>query len=153
MSLVMPVELQVAAPAGASGADHRNRIRRSLARRHRAERRFQLLGSGAALAALCFLLVLFANVLGQGLPAFRQLGMEVDVHFDKGTIRLPAQPQAGPDLSPAGQEAALLAWRRRLAMVNWNALILEAVRARAPQAEADDRQILSVIDPNARLVL
>ncbi len=152
MSLVMPRESHAAIPA-AIETEHRARIRRSLARRHRAERRFQLLGIGASLAALGFVFVLFANVLTQGLPAFWQFGIEAQVNFDAERIKIPPFPYKSPEISPAEHEAARLAWERRLAMVNWNALIVPAVRARAPQSGADDRAILSIVDPNARFVL
>lgn len=152
MSLVVPHELHPTMPAAAD-TEHRSRIRRSLARRHRAEQCFQLLGLGACLAALGFVFVLFANVLIQGLPAFWQWGIEAEVHFDPLKINVPPYPHKSPEMSPAEHEAALFAWQRRLALVNWNALIIPAVRAKAPHTEADDRTILSVIDPNARFVL
>lgn len=149
MSLALPDAL---APHHAVTAEERRgRIRRSLARRHRAERRFRLLGLLASLGALGFVLVLFANVLVQGVPAFRQYGLAAEVHFDPERIPVPPYPVRTAETTPDAHDAAVAAWQRRLAMVNWNTLIIEAVRGHAP--DAADRDILSIIDPGARFVL
>ncbi len=56
--------------------------RRRLVRRHRAERRFRAYGLVAILMALATLLVLFVSIARQGVGAFRQSVVVLDVHFD-----------------------------------------------------------------------
>ena len=144
------------APAG-SGPDEnarrRAQIRRSLTRRNRAEARFRLLGLGAAMAAMAFVAVLFANILSHGLPAFWQYTLDAEVTFDPAVVRVPDRPVQATDQSDAEFRAAMLAWQRRLAMVNWNRLIVAAVQASAPGIAIDDRAAVSVIDSGMRFVL
>ncbi len=63
--------------------DKTQRIRASLARRYRAERRFRLYG----LLAICFGLlcvgVLFVDIIGKGHGAFQQTYIQLDVTYDK----------------------------------------------------------------------
>ncbi|MCB1410639.1 MAG: phosphate ABC transporter permease PstA [Rhodobacter sp.] len=144
------------APAGSAAdenARRRAQIRRSLTRRNRAETRFRLLGLGSALAAMAFVAVLFGNILSHGLPAFWQYTLDAEVTFDAAVIRVPERPVQGADQSDAEFRAAMLSWQRRLAMVNWNRLIVASVQAAAPGQQIDDRAAVSVIDSGVRFVL
>jgi len=57
-------------------------VRRGLARRYRAERRFKMLGVAAISASLLFLAILFINIIGNGYTAFQQTFVELEVFFD-----------------------------------------------------------------------
>ena len=57
-------------------------VRRGLARRYRAERRFKMLGVAAISASLLFLAILFINIIGNGYTAFQQTFVELEVLFD-----------------------------------------------------------------------
>lgn len=45
-------------------------IRSKIAARHRSEKRFKMLGLGAVLTAIAFLIILMSTIVGKGLPAF-----------------------------------------------------------------------------------
>ena len=59
---------------------------RKLKRRHAAERRFQLYGKLAILAAIGMLGALLTSIVVQGLPAFFQAEMRIEVNFDPDVI-------------------------------------------------------------------
>lgn len=129
------------------------RIRRTLGRRNRNERIFRYVGLAASLTALAFVGVLFGNILAKGIPAFQQLNFYGEVYFDPEVVNVGPRPLQQAGQTPADYQADLLQWQRRLALVNWNALLVEMVRLAAPDTAADQRAILSIIDPNARFVL
>jgi len=62
-------------------------VRRGLARRYRAERRFKVLGVAAISASLLFLAILFFNIIGNGYTAFQQTFVELEVFFDPELFR------------------------------------------------------------------
>ncbi|MCD6430122.1 MAG: phosphate ABC transporter permease PstA [Deltaproteobacteria bacterium] len=57
-------------------------VRAGLKRRYRAEKRFRIFGIAAIVISLLFLVILFADILGKGLPAFRQTHIRLSVFFD-----------------------------------------------------------------------
>ncbi|NLV30736.1 MAG: phosphate ABC transporter permease PstA [Acidobacteria bacterium] len=61
-------------------------VRRGLARRHAAERRFRLYGVAAVCLSLLFLSVLFISIFQSGIGAFRQTFLRLEVFFDPGAI-------------------------------------------------------------------
>lgn len=62
------------------------RVKASLARRYRAERRFRAYGVIAILTALGFLVLLFSSIIGNGYSAFWQASMRLDVKLDAAAI-------------------------------------------------------------------
>lgn len=54
--------------------------------RYRREARFKLYGLGALLLATIFVVVLIADVMGRGLPAFWQHSLVLDVHVDPAAV-------------------------------------------------------------------
>jgi phosphate transport system permease protein len=56
-------------------------VKTGLARRYRAERRFQRFGIAAILSSLAFLLLLFISIVGNGWSAFQQTFIQLDVNF------------------------------------------------------------------------
>jgi phosphate transport system permease protein len=102
-----------------SSHDHtRRQVQKSLRRRYRAERRFRLYGLGAVLLGVAFVVFLFGTIFGQGLSAFRQAELTLEIHFDPQVI----DPQGTRD--PAV-----------LAAANYVALIREALREQFPDAQ------------------
>jgi len=128
-------------------------IRAGLSARHRSEKRFRFYGVAAIVAALTFVVILFGMILVRGLPAFTQATLTLDVTFDPEIIKVEPKPQQAQDQSPADYRQELLAWERRATMVNWNRIIEQAVRMAAPDTTADSRQILSIVETNARFTL
>ncbi len=63
-------------------------VQAGLKRRYRAEKRFRLFGIIAIVISLLFLVILFADILGKGLPAFRQTHIRLSVFFDPAELSL-----------------------------------------------------------------
>jgi len=61
-------------------------VRRSLKRRHAAERRFRLYGRLAIAMAIIFLAALFLDIVHKGYSAFEQTFVGLDVYFDPDII-------------------------------------------------------------------
>lgn len=68
------------------GAKARVTVTAGLARRRAAETRFRLYGMVSIAVGLVFLLVLFASIIHNGYPAFRQTYVALDVTFDAAVI-------------------------------------------------------------------
>lgn len=63
-----------------------DRVRATLARRNRAERRFRNFGRAAVLLGLAFLVLMFVNIIVTGYSAFWQTYVKIPVHFDARVI-------------------------------------------------------------------
>jgi phosphate transport system permease protein len=61
-------------------------VKKNLAGRKRAERRFRRMGLAAILASLCFLALLFVSIISNGYSALFQTHIKIDVFFDPGKI-------------------------------------------------------------------
>ncbi|MCE8032393.1 phosphate ABC transporter permease PstA [Halomonas sp. MCCC 1A11057] len=125
-------------------ADSRRRqrldaIQRSLNARHARERRFRLLGLGAVITAMVLVAILFASILVRGVPAFWQATLTLDIYLDPEVIQVDERPVRERGESPAQYRERELAWLNQLGMVNWNALIDEALKAQLP-GEIESRQ-------------
>lgn len=132
-------------------------IRAGLASRHASEKRFRFYGVAAIAAALGFVVILFAMILSRGLPAFTQATLTLDVAFDTALLKVEPKPERREGQSPADHRQALLGWERKVTMLNWNRIVENAVRAAAAStplgAAADSRQVLSIVETNARFEL
>ncbi len=64
------------------------RVERGLSRRYRAEKRFRLIGVGAIILSLFFLVILFGDILIKGLPAFSQTQIKITIFFDPERLPL-----------------------------------------------------------------
>jgi phosphate transport system permease protein len=119
---------------GQAHGEHLERLAGSLAKRHRRERAFRLLGLLTALFAVSLVGLLFVSIVQRGLPAFWQATFTLNVHLDPQVIDVPQFPQRAPGQSAAAYDEAVLAWQSELALVDWYALVEEAVVAALPQA-------------------
>ncbi len=88
-----------AAPAAFS-RDIKTIVNAGLQRRHAAERRFRSYGLVAISLGLMFVVLMFANIIGKGYPAFWQTYVQVPISFDPAVI----DPQGTRD--PATIEGA-----------------------------------------------
>jgi phosphate transport system permease protein len=61
-------------------------VKKSLAGRRRAERRFRRMGLAAIIASLIFLTILFISIIGNGYSALLQTYIKIDVFLDPGKI-------------------------------------------------------------------
>lgn len=102
--------------------------------RHRAERRFRMLGFLAVWVGLAFLAVLFAVIVDKGADAFKQTMVRLDVAIE------------APGMDPRGP----IDWNAVLRM-DTNAMIKKALRAAFPDAGSrrDKRALYRLVSPNA----
>ncbi|MEO3389220.1 phosphate ABC transporter permease PstA [Mesorhizobium sp. CAU 1741] len=139
---------------GSDGSTQRlERIRAGLSARHSRERRFRAYGIAAIVAALGFVAILFSMILYQGLPAFTQATLTVDVFFDPEIIEADDIPVQVEGQSAAEYQKAQLDWQRQVTMLNWNRVVEQAILAAAPDIEIDTRAVLSVVETSERFRL
>lgn len=62
------------------------RVQQGLDRRYRKERRFKMMGLGAIGLGLLFLTFLFVSIISNGLPAFKNTWIKLDIDFNAETI-------------------------------------------------------------------
>ena len=99
-------------------AHTRGLVEKSLARRHRAERRFRALGLFAVLTGVACVLFLFGSIFSRGISAFRQAELVLPVYYDPEVI------------DPAGSRDPQV-----LADANYATLVRNALREQFPGVE------------------
>jgi phosphate transport system permease protein len=113
-------------------------VARSLKRRYWAERRFRAYGLAAVVAGMSFLVYLFFVIFSNGLGAFRQTQVRLDVFYDPAVI------------DPSGQRdsAELLA-------ADYQALIRASLKSKFPEVEgrAASRQLSRLVSGSASFEL
>lgn len=131
----------------------KERVTRSLRRRHARERRFRAIGIASTLTAVTFVLILFVTILSKGLPAFWQSTLTLDVHFDPAVVKVGEKPQPRAGEAPAEFQARLLAWQTELGFVNFNRLILRALEQVLPETKAHPRDAIRLVTSGERFRL
>ncbi len=131
----------------------RERVRKSLARRHRSENLFRWAGILSIAAALGFVAILFGMILSKGLPSFWQSAIHVEVYFDPELIEGGPQPERQAGASEADHRQAVLRWQRDVTLSNWNAIVETALRNAAPNFEIEARDLLALATSAARFQL
>jgi phosphate transport system permease protein len=61
-------------------------VKRSLPKRYRRESIFRAVGLAAIIVGMAFVVILFANIIGKGYPAFLQSYIKLPVYFDEQVI-------------------------------------------------------------------
>lgn len=117
-------------------AERKARIEKSLAKRHRKEKTFRFFGFSAVMLGLAFVALLFVSILSKGLPAFWQNTMTVPVYFDPTIIDVGAPPKRQAGESPARFEERYIEWQTQMGMVDWDALIANAIITKDPAVES-----------------
>ena len=87
-------------------------VARGLKRRYWAERRFRSYGFMAIVAALTFLVYLFFVIFSNGLGAFRQAEVKLDIYYDPAVVD-PAGTRHADDLHAADYQALIRAALRK----------------------------------------
>ena len=107
-------------------------------KRYRAERNFRLLGLASVLAAAAILLLLLGTIVSNGIGAFRQHYVSLDVHFDAAVI------------DPAGNRVPA-----EMADANYNKLVVNILKARFSDVKTrgDRRKVKNIVTPNAPFIL
>jgi phosphate transport system permease protein len=113
-------------------------VRRSLARRYRAEQRFRAYGLAAVLAGIGFVVFLFGTIFAQGASVFRQTYIQLPIVYDAEVI------------DPAG-----LRNPDELLVADYQALVRAALRERFPEVEgrANLRQLYGIVSSAASIEL
>jgi phosphate transport system permease protein len=111
---------------------------RHLKRRHASERRFKTLGLASVILALGFLGLLLWTILSNGLTAFAQTAIRLDVTFDAEKLGVSA---------PLTDDS--------LAAADWRTVIRDALQTAAPTAEsrAERRELLALVSTGADVEL
>ena len=102
-----------AAVPAAFSRDIKTIVNAGLQRRHAAERRFRSYGLIAISLGLLFVVLMFANIIGKGYPAFWQTYVQVPISFDPAVI----DPQGTRDpvaIESADYAALVRAGMRRM---------------------------------------
>ncbi len=105
-------------PAPKTAEETQALVRKSLARRYRAERRFRAYGMAAVLAGIGFVVFLFGTIFAQGASVFRQTYVQLSINYDAELI----------DPSGARNPDELVA-------ADYQALVRAAMRERFPEVE------------------
>lgn len=98
-------------------------VRKSLARRYRAEKRFRFYGAASICIGLLALLVLFTDIIGKGHSAFFEHALQLDISFDPAIL----------EVDDASDE-------EQMRYANFDGAIKAALRERFPTVK--DRQAL-----------
>jgi len=61
-------------------------VKRSLPKRYRSESIFRAFGLSAIIVGMAFVVILFANIIGKGYPAFLQSYIKLPIYFDEQVI-------------------------------------------------------------------
>lgn len=123
----------------AAAANPAQAVASRLKKRYAAERRFKFLGLGAIVLAMGFLATLLVTILSNGLTAFVQTNIRLDVTFDAQTL--------GVDAAKPSADA--------LAGADYGAVIKNAVYKAFPTAEsrAERRQLAALVSSGADVTL
>ncbi|MBT8443467.1 MAG: DUF3333 domain-containing protein, partial [Gammaproteobacteria bacterium] len=112
-----------------SGEDTRKRVEASLKSRYRRENRFRLYGVVSIVIGISFLGFLFFTIVGNGIGAFQQTFIQLDIEFDSGII----DPDGTRD-------------EKALKTANYSKLIQSSLLAMFPEASGRrDRRALKVL--------
>lgn len=105
-------------------------IQSSLAKRHCKEKTFRIFGFASVIAGLTFVALLFSSILVKGLPAFWQSSLTVPVYFDPTIINAGPRPVQHQGESLAQFEARFVEWQMQMGLVDWDAMIVNAMIAK-----------------------
>ena len=113
-------------------------VRKSLARRYRAEKRFRAYGAAAVLAGIGFVIFLFGTIFSQGASVFRQSYLQLTVTYDPEVI------------DPSGARNP-----DELVTADYQSLVRAALRERFPEVEGRPnlRELYGVVSSAASLEL
>jgi phosphate transport system permease protein len=114
--------------------DNLEKIRKSLSRRNRAEKRFRLYGVSAVLIGLAAVLLLFTDIVSKGHGAFRITYLQLDISYDQDLIGIDnlTDPQ-------------------QLALGDWQAMPKVALRNQFPDVSGrkDKRSLYGLVSNGA----
>lgn len=122
----------------------KQKIASTLTKRHRKENAFRIFGFSAVIAGLLFVALLFGSILAKGLPSFWQSSMSLPIYFDPAVVNVSKQPKQAPNESPAKFEERYIAWQTEVGMVDWDALIVNAMINKDPKLASQRDELTSI---------
>ena len=120
------------------------KIASSLAKRHRTEKIFRIVGLSSVIIGLAFVAILFSSIMYKGMPAFWQASMTVPVYFDPAVIDVGPRPTQKVGESPAQFEERFVDWQTKMGMVDWDALIVNGIIAKDPALEKQRDELSNI---------
>ena len=110
------------------------RVQLSLKKRYRAEARFKAFGVASICVGIIALVILFYQIIGNGIGAFQQSYVRAEVHFDPEVLDISA---------PLDEQKLMLA--------NFDGIVKQALRERFPEVSGrrDLRELYSVVSVGA----
>lgn len=110
--------------------DNLQKIKSSLKRRSRSERRFRWYGRVAIIIGLAAVLALFVDIISKGHGAFKATYIQVDIHYDGDLLGVTS-----------------LADKSQLMQANWDALVKSALREKFSDVSGrrDKRQLYKLV--------
>lgn len=130
--------------AANASAQRKQIILSGLAKRHAKEKRFRLFGISSLALGLFFVVLLFGSILYKGLPSFFQTTFNVPVYFDPNIIDAGPRPTQKAGESPAQFQERFITWQSQLSLVDWDALIINALVAKDTSLEAKRDDLSSI---------
>ena len=114
--------------------DNLQKIKKSLKRRSRAEKRFRWYGRTAILLGLTAVLLLFVDIVSKGHGAFRATYIQLDIHYDSEQLGVSSLADSG-----------------ELMQANWDALPKVALRNQFTEVKSrrDKRKLYGLISNGA----
>lgn len=129
------------------------KVSNSLYRRKRQESTFTLLGMGAIGCSLALVALLFVTILSKGVPAFWQTHITLDVTFSADVVSVQPRPSRETGESDAVFQKKVDEWRNAFNFIDFNQLLVEAVRKVIPEAGEYPRDALRLITSGERFAL
>ena len=113
-------------------------VRKTLARRYRAEKRFRAMGMASVLFGLMAVVVLFTDIIGKGHSAFVETYIQLEIRWDQDELYI--DDPTDPD---------------ELAYADYDALIKNALRERFPsvQGRLEKRNLYKLVSSGAGYTL
>ena len=120
-------------------------IIQTLARRHRKEKTFRILGLSSVILGLMFVALLFGSILQKGIPAFWQASITAPVYLDPKVIHMAgAKPVRLVHESPAQYQQRYIDWQLRMGALDWDGLILRGIESQDPSLKHHENDLLNI---------
>ena len=130
----------------------KKKVAKSLKKRHRNEWLFRNLGKLSVVISLLLVALLFINIFSKGLPAFWQSAIALDIYYDPEIITINPKPLQQQGESENDFRQRYQAWQSELSFINFNQLIINALRKELPQA-SNTRDLSRLVTSGERFAL
>jgi len=126
-------------------------LKKGIARRQAAEKRFRIYGLVAIGLALGMVALLFVTIVSKGAGAFFTGVYKTEVYFDPAIINVGQPPMPQPGQSETEYKQAYMGWQTQLALKNWNRIITQAMLRILPEAQGGStRDLIGMVASGER---